>query len=82
MNHREFRALFAEFSAPSRRTWNSIEDALFATPPDHVELVRRISGRRALPTSPVPEFWAVKGRGGGGSRFVSREACFFAAGRS
>src|SRR5205823_3647213 len=71
MTPREFRALFPEFSAPSWAAWNSIEDAIFGLAPDDADLVRRLTGRAALPTAQVSEFWAVKGRGGGGSRFVS-----------
>jgi hypothetical protein len=82
MTHREFRALFPEFNAPSWATWNAIEDAIHGAEPTDVELVKRITGRSELPSSPVSEFWAVKGRGGGGSRFCARTAAYFACGRS
>lgn len=78
---REFRALFPEFSAPSWAPWNAIEDAIFAIAPSDLDLVRRVTGRTVLPRSPVSEFWAVKGRGSGGSRFTSRLASFFSTAR-
>jgi hypothetical protein len=81
MTHREFRALFPEFAAPSWAAWNSVEDCIFGVEPEDGALVRRLTGRTALPSAPVSEFWAIKGRGGGGSRFVARLACYFAAGR-
>lgn len=81
MTHREFRELFEEFNAPSWATWNAIEDAIFGVAPSDPDLVRRVTGRTVLPGAPVAEFWAVKGRGGGGSRFVSRLASYCAAGR-
>ena len=81
MTHREFRMLFPEFGCPSWQPWNAIEDAVFGVEPSDVELVRRVTGRTVLPTKPVAEFWAVKGRGGGGSRFTARLACGIGASR-
>jgi len=81
MTHREFRALFPEFAAPSWAPWNSIEDAIFGVEPRDPDLVRRITGRTVLPQRPVAEFWAIKGRGGGGSRFAGRLATNVATSR-
>jgi hypothetical protein len=82
VNHREFRALFPEFTAPSWHVWNAVEDAIHGVEPSDLELVRRITGRRVLPSAPVSEFWAIKGRGGGGSRFGARLVTYCAAARS
>ena len=77
----EFRSLWPEFDAQSWASWASIEDAIFGLRPTDPELVRRVSGFRDLPTSPVSEFWAAVGRGGGKSRFVARLAVYFSVGR-
>ena len=34
MTHRQFRNLFPEFTAPSWRAWNSVEDCLFGIEPE------------------------------------------------
>jgi hypothetical protein len=81
MTHRQFRNLFPEFSAPSWRAWNGVEDCLFGVEPEDAAFVRRVTGRTTLPSAPVSELWAIVGRGGGKSRFVGRLACYFAAGR-
>jgi hypothetical protein len=78
----EFRRLFSEFAAPSWRAWNDIDAAIFGMPPDDADLVRRVTGRSSLPRAQVSEAWIVKGRGGGGSRFVSRLAAYMGTGRS
>src|SRR5262245_22791997 len=81
MNHREFRALFPEFEAPSWAPWAAIEDAIFGVDPSDPDLVRRVTCRAVLPSAPVSEFWAIVGRGGGKSRFGARVAVYFAVGR-
>src|SRR5262245_48987475 len=65
MTHRQFRNLFSEFTAPSWRAWNSVEDCLFGLDPEDPALMRRITGRTTLPTAPASELWAIVGRGGG-----------------
>jgi hypothetical protein len=77
MTHRQFRALFPEFASPSWGPWNAIEDAIFGVEPSDPDLVRKVTGRAVLPSKPVAEFWGIKGRGGGGSRFTARLACLF-----
>lgn len=67
MNHREFRALFPHFMAPSWDGWFSVIDLIFGVPPADAELMRKITGRSSFPTAPVSEAWIVKGRGSGGS---------------
>jgi hypothetical protein len=82
MTHREFRALFSEFAAPSWAPWAAIEDTIFGVEPSDPDLVHRVTGRAVLPSAPVSEFWAIVGRGGGKSRFAARLALFFACARS
>ena len=55
---------------------------MFGVAPSDPDLVRRVTGRSVLPSRPVAELWAIKGRGGGGSRFGARLACYFACGRT
>ncbi len=81
MSPREFRALWREFSAPSWRAWNSIEDAVFGIEPEDSALVRQLTGRTSLPSAPVAELIAIAGRGAGKSRFVGRLAVYFATAR-
>ena len=74
----QFRSLWPEFAAPSWAPWASIEDAVFGVEPEDGELVRKVTGRQTLPTSPVSEVWAIVGRGGGKSRWCARLAVYFA----
>ena len=78
---RAFRRLWSEFDADSWRGWGAIEDAVFGLSPADPELVRKVTGRTVLPTSPVAELWAIVGRGGGKSRWSARLAVYFATGR-
>ena len=80
MTPREFRALFREFDAPSWGPWANVEDAIFGVEPEDPDLVRRVTGRQVLPTSPVSEAWIIVGRGAGKSRVAARLAAFFACG--
>jgi hypothetical protein len=82
MTHREFRSLFPEFASSSWSAWAAIEDAVFGITPSDPELVRRVTGRKVLPTRPVSEVWEIVGRGGGKSRNAARRALFFACGRT
>lgn len=77
----EFRALWPEFLEPSWNAWNNLEDVVVGLEPDDPNLVRKITARTVLPVEPVSEVWALVGRGGGKSRWVAREAVYFATGR-
>jgi len=52
----------------SWRPWRSVIAAALGKPPEDAALVRRVTGRKHLPTRPVKELWCVVGRGGGKSR--------------
>lgn len=53
---------------PSWRPWRSVIAAALGHRPEDAALVRRVTGRRSLPTRPAKELWCVVGRGGGKSR--------------
>lgn len=53
---------------PSWRPWRSVIAAALGRVPEDPALVRRVTGRRHLPTRPVKELWCIVGRGGGKSR--------------
>jgi hypothetical protein len=78
----QFRSLWPEFSVDSWSGWASIEDAVFGNEPEDAGLVRDVTGRDKLPTTPVSEAWIIAGRGAGKSRWCARLAVYFACGRS
>ena len=77
-----FRRLFPEFAAKSWAAWACIEDAIFGVRPSDGALMRRVTGRAALPEAPVSEAWILAGRGAGKSRFAARLAAYFATART
>lgn len=64
---------FLEPDPASRKGWRCAARAIFAQPPAEgdLEIFQRCTGRVAWPTSPAREFWAIIGRRGGKSSFVS-----------
>jgi len=75
-----FAPLFPE---ETWRAWVVVAAVIFGLSsglsPEDQALALALLGRRALPTEPAREFWAVVGRRGGKSRFVAWLAVFLAA---
>lgn len=74
-------AIFAPlFAGPTWRAWIGLLAAVFGlpVPEDVTDIVRRCTGRSALPTQPARELWAIIGRRGGKSRIAALLAVYLA----
>lgn len=80
------RELFMRFfPAPSWAAWRAAITALFGLAPtsdEEAAIIRRCTGRSALPTEPAREVLALCGRRGGKSLFAAFVAVWFACCRS
>lgn len=73
MLDRFLRQFAPEFLGPTWRAWRAISHAMYGRPLDawELELFRRLTGRTAPPSQPASEVWVVKGRRGGGTRWMA-----------
>lgn len=78
---RDAQLFGALFDGPSWTAWNAADAAVFGLPPSSAEeadIIRRCTGRTALPSQPAREAWFICGRRSGKSRIAAVLAVYLA----